>query len=103
MKGIFPRRFALGSREAAMLTIGRLRAGPEAGRYYEQAVASGREDYYAGEGERPGRWVGSGSLGLGLTGEVHEGEVLRLLAAEHPTKGELLSRPLTEGSVAGFD
>src|SRR3954451_3154708 len=86
-----------------MLTIGKLKAGPDAGRYYEQAVASGREDYYAGEGERPGRWVGSGSVGLGLAGEVEDGEVVRLLAGEHPSSGQLLGRPLKDGSVAGFD
>jgi hypothetical protein len=37
------------------MSIGKLAAGPAAGAYYEQAVASGREDYYADEGERAGR------------------------------------------------
>jgi hypothetical protein len=36
-----------------VLSIGKLAAGPAAGRYYVEQVAQGREDYYAGEGERP--------------------------------------------------
>ena len=47
-----------------MLSVGKLAAGPDAGRYYEDAVAQGREDYYAGEGEAPGQWVGSGAASL---------------------------------------
>ena len=43
-----------------MLSLGKLAAGPDAGRYYEEAVARGREDYYAGEGEAPGRLGGRG-------------------------------------------
>ena len=34
-----------------MLSIGKLAAVPGAGQYYVRAVAHGREDYYAGEGE----------------------------------------------------
>ncbi|MDX6641204.1 MAG: hypothetical protein QOF12_2215 [Solirubrobacteraceae bacterium] len=86
-----------------MLSVGKLAAGPGAGRYYEDAVALGREDYYAGEGERPGRWLGSGADALELDGEVGDGQVVRLLAGEDPKSGELLGRPLEDGSVAGFD
>jgi Ti-type conjugative transfer relaxase TraA len=86
-----------------MLSVGKLAAGPNAGRYYEDAVALGREDYYAGEGKRPGRWVGGGAGGLGLSGEVSEGQVGHLLSGEDPASGELLGRPMDEGSVAGFD
>lgn len=86
-----------------MLSIGKLAAGPSAGRYYEDAVARGREDYYAGEGERPGRWVGGGAAELGLSGEVDEGQTGRLLAGEHPGSGDLLGRAMEDGSVAGFD
>jgi hypothetical protein len=35
-----------------LLSIGKLVAEQE--RHYEQQVARGREDYYAGEGEAPG-------------------------------------------------
>ena len=86
-----------------MLSVGKLAAGPDAGRYYEDAVALGREDYYAGEGERPGRWVGGGADRLALSGEVDEGQTGRLLSGEHPASGELLGAPMREGSVAGFD
>jgi TrwC relaxase len=53
-----------------MLSIGKLAAGPGAGRYYVDQVALGREDYYAGDGEAPGGWIGSGAASLQLSGEV---------------------------------
>jgi conjugative relaxase-like TrwC/TraI family protein len=86
-----------------MLTIGKLAAGPTAGRYYVDQVAQGREDYYAGEGEAPGGWIGVGAASLGLEGVVNERGVVRLLNGENPTTGELVGRPLASGSVAGFD
>lgn len=86
-----------------VLSIGKLAAGPDAGRYYEEAVVSGREDYYAGEGEAPGRWLGAGARRLNLTGQVNDGEVGPLLAGRHPASGELLGRPIGDGAVAGFD
>lgn len=86
-----------------MLSVGKLAGGPGAGRYYEDAVALGREDYYAGEGERPGRWVGGGADKLGLSGEVDDGQTGHLLFGEDPSTGEALGRPISEGSVAGFD
>ena len=85
-----------------MLSLGKLAAGPDAGRYYEEAVARGREDYYAGEGEAPGRWVGAGAASLGVSGTVEEGEIGRLLAGEDPSSGALLGRRITEGRVAGL-
>jgi len=51
-----------------VLSIGKLGRGQEG--YYLQAVARGVEDYYLGSGEAPGRWVGGGCGGLGLTGRV---------------------------------
>ena len=41
-----------------MLSIGKLTV--EQSRYYERQVAQGRDDYYSGRGESPGRWTGSG-------------------------------------------
>ena len=38
--------------------------------YYEQTVAEGREDYYVGSGEAPGRWIGTIAAELGLGGRV---------------------------------
>jgi Ti-type conjugative transfer relaxase TraA len=86
-----------------MLSIGKLAAGPGACRYYVDQVALGREDYYAGEGEAPGAWAASGSASLGLSGEVSEEGVVRLLSGRDPRSGELLGRPLGSGAVAGFD
>src|SRR3954449_3213663 len=86
-----------------MLSLGKLAAGPDAGRYYEEAVARGREDYYAGEGEAPGQWIGAGAATLALQGSVDDGQVGHLLAGEDPATGVLLGRKITEGRVAGFD
>ena len=44
-----------------MLSVAKLALGQEA--YYEQQVALGLDDYYAGRGESPGLWVGSGAYG----------------------------------------
>jgi conjugative relaxase-like TrwC/TraI family protein len=86
-----------------MLSFGKLAGGRDAGRYYEEAVARGREDYYAGEGEAPGYWVGAGAASIGLQGTVEDGQVGHLLAGEDPGTGALLGRKITEGGVAGFD
>src|SRR3954469_4142661 len=44
-----------------MLSVGKLAAGPTAGRYYEDAVAQGREDYY---------WERDGHVGVpGVLGD----------------------------------
>ena len=88
-----------------MLSIGKLAAGPTAGRYYVEQVAAGREDYYSGEGdgEAPGAWIGSGAKRLGLSDAVTDGGITSLLAARDPGTDELLGQPLTDGSVAGFD
>src|SRR3954454_14264033 len=87
-----------------MLSTGKLAAGPTAGRYYSvEQVAQGREDYYAGEGEAPGAWVGSGAAGLALRGEVTEGGIGLLLDGRDPGSGAQLRRPLASGAVAGFD
>ena len=86
-----------------MMSIGKLVAGPGAGRYYIDQVAQGREDYYAGEGEAAGVWMGTGAALLGLTGEVGEEELAQLLEGRDPSSG-LLLRPLRSSSpVAGFD
>lgn len=90
-----------------MLSIGKLTGGARSAAYYEQSVASGREDYYAGRGEAQGRWVGTGAVALGLSGEVQPGQLERLLVAgEDPATGLELraagrrGRPAT---VQGFD
>ena len=80
-----------------MLSLGKIAAGPNAARYYVDQVARDRGDYYAGEGEAPGTWTGSGARSLGLGGEVDHGRFAELL------KGAGLRRPPKEGAVAGFD
>lgn len=53
-----------------VLTIAKLRSGPGSVDYYVKSVAAGIEDYYAGKGEAPGRWVGAAADRLGLEGQV---------------------------------
>src|SRR4051812_12177763 len=86
-----------------MVSIGKLAAGPGAGRYYVDQVARGAEDYYATSGEAPGHWLGTGSSRLGLSGEVSEAGVVRLLEAKDPATGAQLRRRATGDAVAGFD
>ena len=42
-----------------VLSVAKLTPGQE--RCYEQSVAAGIDDYYAGRGESPGVWVGRGA------------------------------------------
>ena len=86
-----------------MFSIGKLAAGPGAGRYYVDQVAQGAEDYYAGEGESPGYWTGRAAGALGLDGVVSDAQIVRLLEGRDPASGLLLRRPLASGAVAGFD
>ncbi len=80
-----------------MLSLGKIAAGPQAARYYTDQVAAGREEYYAGEGEAPGRWTGNAAAAAGLSGQVQPGQLESLLA------GGGLRRPVRNGAVAGFD
>ena len=48
-----------------MLSIGKLGRGQE--RYYLDKVAEGAEDYYSGEGEAEGYWLGDAAEDLGLS------------------------------------
>ena len=56
-----------------MLSVAKLTPGQES--YYERSVAAGLDDYYAGRGESPGVWVGSGARQLDLEGVVQDGEL----------------------------
>lgn len=86
-----------------MLSIGKLTGGADSARYYEQTVATGREDYYSGRGESAGQWVGEGARALGIEGSISEGELQALLVhGRHPLTGELL-RAVGGTSVQGFD
>jgi len=80
-----------------MLSLGKIAAGPQAGRYYTDPVARSRDDYYTGQGEAPGGWVGAGAAALRLHGEVDADRFAEIL------DGAGLRRPPREGAVAGFD
>ena len=85
VRGAHPARVEARSRDlGVVLSIGKLAAGPSAGRYYVEQVAQGREDYYAGEGEAPGSWAGNGAASLALRGEVTEGGIALLLDGRDP-------------------
>lgn len=85
-----------------MLSIGRL-SGPDSERYYLDKVAKGREDYYAGRGEMPGRWAGSGvDLLMETDNEVSGEQFAAILQGKSPATGEPLGHA-SERSVHGFD
>ena len=75
-------------RDVRVLSIGKLVAGQE--RYYQRQIAKGLDDYYAGRGEAPGRWIGAGAATLGLEGRVEEGQLGALIAGRDPRSGEVL-------------
>jgi hypothetical protein len=54
-----------------VLSVAKLALGQEA--YYEQQVALGLDDYYAGRGESPGLWVGSGAQAIEPTFGARDG------------------------------
>ena len=85
-----------------MLSIGKMVAGSE--KYYLDTVAKGREEYYTGSGEAPGQWLGSGSDGLGLYGEVTPDDLRSALSGFSPDGHPLTAgRVRPEGRVSGFD
>ncbi|MFP4150308.1 MAG: MobF family relaxase, partial [Nitriliruptoraceae bacterium] len=87
----------------ALLNIGRM--GPGRAGYYLTAVARGEdgvEGYYLARGEEPGRWLGSGSEILGLSGEVTGPQLRAVLDGRHPDTGEPLARHPAR-KVPGFD
>ena len=86
-----------------MLTIGKLGAGQE--RYYLDKVAEGAEDYYSGEGEAEGQWVGQAAKDLGLEGVVEADQLTAMLTGNNPATGEPLGLRTVggRGAVPGFD
>ena len=85
----------------AVLSIGKLTV--EQSRYYERQVAQGRDDYYSGRGEAPGRWAGRAGEMLRLGGEVDEDGFVALMEGRHPGTGERLKRVGGRSKVAAFD
>lgn len=85
-----------------MLSVGKVGAGNW--RYYQNSVAAGLEDYYAGEGESPGRWMGRADLvGATLGADATEAEASLLLAAKVAPDGTRLGRAPSARSVNAFD
>jgi conjugative relaxase-like TrwC/TraI family protein len=87
-----------------MLSIGKLGKGQE--QYYLDKVAEGAEDYYSGEGEVAGEWLGDAAEDLGLSGEVGAAQLEAMLTGRNPVDGEPLvgMRGVpSSGSVPGFD
>ncbi len=60
------------------------------GGYYLDKVAEGAEDYYSGEGEAEGRWIGEAAEELGLQGQVEADQLDAMLTARNPVDGEPL-------------
>jgi conjugative relaxase-like TrwC/TraI family protein len=86
-----------------MLSIGKLGKGQE--RYYLEKVAEGAEDYYSGEGEEPGQWMGDAAAEIGLSGEIEPDQLVAMLTGMNPATGEPLGLIAVagRGSVPGFD
>jgi hypothetical protein len=80
-----------------VLSVAKLTLGQEA--YYEQQVARGLDDYYAGRGESPGIWTGSGADGLGLVGVVEDGDLGTLLRGVSPANEEQLRAPVRKRTI----
>jgi conjugative relaxase-like TrwC/TraI family protein len=85
-----------------MLSMGKLGIGQE--RYYLDKVAEGAEDYYSGEGEAEGQWLGDAAE-LGLDGVVEAEQLTAMLAGRNPATGEPLGLRAVggRGAVPGFD
>jgi conjugative relaxase-like TrwC/TraI family protein len=86
-----------------MLSIGKLGIGQE--RYYLDKVAEGAEDYYSGEGEAEGQWLGDAAKELGLDGAVEADQLTAMLTGRNPATGEPLGLRAVggRGAVPGFD
>ncbi len=86
-----------------MISIGKLGAGQE--NYYLEKVAEGAEDYYSGEGEAQGEWMGDAAEELGLSGEIDPKQLTAMLTGNNPATGEPLGLRAVggRGPVPGFD
>jgi conjugative relaxase-like TrwC/TraI family protein len=80
-----------------LLSVAKLTAGQEA--YYEQQVAAGLDDYYAGRGESPGIWAGRGAEKVGLVGVVEDGDLGTLLRGVNPASGATLRAPVAQRTI----
>lgn len=88
-------------RGAVVADVAKLSAGRE--RYYLDEVAHTLEDYYAGKGESPGRWVGPTAERMGLQAEVTNKAFQLAFDGRHPVTGELLGRGHPRNGMRGYD
>ncbi|HEX5989369.1 MAG TPA: MobF family relaxase [Solirubrobacterales bacterium] len=86
-----------------MLSLAKMGAGQ--GGYYLSKVAEGAEDYYAGQGEAEGYWLGDAAEDLGLHGKVDPDQLVGMLTGTNPASGEPfgLQHVSGRGPVPGFD
>ncbi len=91
------------SRLTGVLSIGKVGVARDQQLYYEQKVARGADDYYAGRGESPGRWMGSAARQLGLTGELDAEQLKAVMDGRHPGTGVQLSARGPRSRTAAFD
>src|SRR6185437_8008369 len=86
-----------------MLSIGKLGSGQET--YYLEKVAEGAEDYYSGEGEAEGQWIGSAAAEFALDAKVEPQQLVDILTGRNPVTGEPLGLKSAPGRepVPGFD
>lgn len=86
-----------------MLSIGKMGGGQE--RYYLEKVAEGAEDYYSGEGEAEGYWLGDAAEDLGLQGRIDPDQLTAMLTGTNPASGEPfgMQHVSGKGPVPGFD
>ncbi|MDX6635889.1 MAG: hypothetical protein QOF06_2092 [Solirubrobacterales bacterium] len=84
-----------------MLSAGKLGRGQE--RYYLEKVAEGAEDYYSGEGEAPGQWLGDGAEDLELRVAAPTWRAANVLRSEglNATSVARLLAELDRGTAAG--
>ncbi len=85
-----------------MLSIAVL-TGADSADYYLRKVACGLEDYYLGDGEAPGQWIGDGAATLGLTGRVSADALHALLEGHDPATGADLTTQRRRNRVPGYD
>lgn len=86
-----------------MLSIGKVGLTRKQQLYYEEKVAKGGEDYYAGRGEAAGRWTGAGAELLGLSGDLDVEQLKAMMDGKHPLSGEQLASRSGNTSVAALD
>jgi conjugative relaxase-like TrwC/TraI family protein len=86
-----------------VLSVGKV--GPANAGYYQSTVVQGAEDYYAGDGDAPGRWVGRADLVGAVAGSVATAvEAGLLLEAKCAPDGSRLGKAVVTGrSVTAFD